>query len=46
MYFNGFGGAVDKEKAFEMYRMSAEQGNPIAQCNLGMLVFLFFIYFF
>ena len=38
MYYNGEGGLPqDKKEAARLYRLSAEQGNAYAQCNLGFM---------
>ena len=34
-YCNGHGIYVDKVEAIKWYRLSAAQGNAVAQCNLG-----------
>ena len=37
MYFNGFGVPQDYAEALRWLRLSAEQGQPIAQSNLGRI---------
>ena len=39
MYFEGKGVVQDFEEAFGWYRKAAEQGQPDAQCNLGVMYF-------
>ena len=37
MYLNGDGTAKDQKKAMELYTKAAEQGQPVAQNNLGYI---------
>ena len=37
MYCTGNGVAVDLALAIKWYRAAAEQGEPVSQCNLGLM---------
>jgi len=39
MYYSGEGVEMDKRKAFNYFELAADQGNPHAQFNLGIMYY-------